>query len=861
MLGLRHAPAGPLETTPQHFARLRLVVHHQSQRFLALPCVAVQYRTEAIPVHGLGQVLRSAEGIAQIAVVGHRDQDHGDVGEAGIGLQLREHGPAVHVRHQDVEGDDVGAPLLGESQAFLAARGGEDPEAFAREEAAYQVQGGGVVVDHEHRRPGSRRRALGARLGVPLARLRRTLRQTDLEAGAAPELAGGRDGASQQLTEPLRDGQAQPGPPVLLERRSIRLAELVEDPCELLLVHTDSRVGDPEDEPILRALCRASRLQPDGPILRELAGVAQQVEQDLAQLGGVALHAAEALESGQLERVLVLADQGLDGALDAAHQLGHVELLDEDVHLSRLDLGQVEHAVDQLQQVAARAHDLAQVGSVGLVAIFPDLLLEHLAVADDGVQGRAQLVAHVGQELALGLVGRLGLAARALRLGQESGVLHGRGQRGDVALDRLDVLLAQLERLLCVGDEQRADHGVLDLEGTQQQPPHGVALVDRAVVWAQPGHRVGVDPGRVDVPALPHRHDGGAALFAHGDSRALEALRELRIELGPDHAIEKQPLAGRVEQEDTHLVEAEQLLEAVVHAGQHAVEVQRGVHHAGQLVQVRELGRALCDLALEAALRFRQRPVRLPGLEEHAPQARGGVPEGQRDEGHVDGRRDSRSPSCGELGQSRGRCQHIVVHVENRGAGADGRGDQDDAKQGASGRVRDAQDHGPEGEERAGRQEGSASGCGRQQAETPDGGRDQQQGMVDPAPPGQAVGVDDARQRDREGQAHDHQGDGAAVDHPLPEHEQAHADGDRTRPGQELAQEGGFGRQLRGAGPGHGVSRFRHSAWHYIRSVPPEGAAANSGEKSVRLPQLHSPPHAPCEARGPTTMFVTITLL
>ena len=44
------------------------------------------------------------------------------------------------------------------------------------------------------------------------------------------------------------------------------------------------------------------------------------------------------------------------------------------------------------------------------------LLLQHLAVADDGVQRRAQLVAHVGQEGALGFVRFLGGMARFLKL-------------------------------------------------------------------------------------------------------------------------------------------------------------------------------------------------------------------------------------------------------------------------------------------------------------------------------------------------------------------------------------------------------------------------------------------------------------
>jgi hypothetical protein len=51
--------------------------------------------------------------------------------------------------------------------------------------------------------------------------------------------------------------------------------------------------------------------------------------------------------------------------------------------------------------------DLFQVGHQLADAQVLTLLLEHLAVSDDRVEGGAQLVAHVGQELALGLVGDL----------------------------------------------------------------------------------------------------------------------------------------------------------------------------------------------------------------------------------------------------------------------------------------------------------------------------------------------------------------------------------------------------------------------------------------------------------------------
>ena len=46
-----------------------------------------------------------------------------------------------------------------------------------------------------------------------------------------------------------------------------------------------------------------------------------------------------------------------------------------------------------------------QVGRELCLSALPRFFDQHLAVADDGVERRAQLVAHVGQECALGFVG------------------------------------------------------------------------------------------------------------------------------------------------------------------------------------------------------------------------------------------------------------------------------------------------------------------------------------------------------------------------------------------------------------------------------------------------------------------------
>ena len=50
------------------------------------------------------------------------------------------------------------------------------------------------------------------------------------------------------------------------------------------------------------------------------------------------------------------------------------------------------------------------------LAGFPGIFLQHFGNAEDGVERRAQLVAHAGEELALGLGRRHGLVARDLEL-------------------------------------------------------------------------------------------------------------------------------------------------------------------------------------------------------------------------------------------------------------------------------------------------------------------------------------------------------------------------------------------------------------------------------------------------------------
>ena len=98
----------------------------------------------------------------------------------------------------------------------------------------------------------------------------------------------------------------------------------------------------------------------------------------------------------------------LDDGDDLRDVLGGGNFREIERQVSGVDLGHVEHVVDQLAEVAATREDRGQIFELALVQRTVRLVRENLGEADDRVQGRTELVAHRGQELALGPAGLLG---------------------------------------------------------------------------------------------------------------------------------------------------------------------------------------------------------------------------------------------------------------------------------------------------------------------------------------------------------------------------------------------------------------------------------------------------------------------
>ena len=82
------------------------------------------------------------------------------------------------------------------------------------------------------------------------------------------------------------------------------------------------------------------------------------------------------------ERVGVLGGQRPAGDLDLVDELVEVEIVEEEVHLAGLDLGDVEDVVDHRQQVLAGRADLLQIADLLAAAVELGVLEQDLAVAD-----------------------------------------------------------------------------------------------------------------------------------------------------------------------------------------------------------------------------------------------------------------------------------------------------------------------------------------------------------------------------------------------------------------------------------------------------------------------------------------------
>ena len=232
-----------------------------------------------------------------------------------------------------------------------------------------------------------------------------------------------------QVDQALADDQAEAGSAVDTRGRGVCLGERLEQLGRGFGRQADAGIAHGEGYFVVAARFAAlADLDGDTAAFGELDRVADQVGQDLAQAHRIATH-------GEAHRWIDdhAEAQTLGGRAafhQGRHRIDEVLQVDSDAlefELARLELGVVEDVVDDAQQLQRRLVRGRQV--VALVGA-QRRRAHQFEQRHDAVQRRADLVAHGGEELALGHRGGFGLL-----LGGDQLALH-RAQGFELAQDR-----------------------------------------------------------------------------------------------------------------------------------------------------------------------------------------------------------------------------------------------------------------------------------------------------------------------------------------------------------------------------------------------------------------------------------------
>ena len=225
--------------------------------------------------------------------------------------------------------------------------------------------------------------------------------EPDAEDAAKPFAAArGLDGTSVHLDQILDDCQAEAQPAVVTRRRCVTLAEALEDVRQDVGGNALTRVAHVD---LHVAVDLAQHDLDAAAARRELDGVAQQVPDDLLQPARIALDDCGRAEHFRSRTPLASADGCAEGT--ASSMTDATRPLDVESQLSGHDAADVEQVVDDLRLAPRVAVDDVN----RLVQRFGRLLLlEHADLAQNGVQGRSQLVRQRSDEIVLHASGALG---------------------------------------------------------------------------------------------------------------------------------------------------------------------------------------------------------------------------------------------------------------------------------------------------------------------------------------------------------------------------------------------------------------------------------------------------------------------
>ena len=373
---------------------------------------------------------------------------------------------AVHLRHPHIGEDQVDRLFFEQFERGLAGFGGKDVHAadlgenrlrdaeVHRHVVDDEDPDGGLVFRHGRSR-GFRRLPLRRRRGLAVTHAV----ERDAERASLAELTGAGQAAVHARGQTLGDGKSESGA-VVHGIGPAHSGELDKRFHELLLVvpgNADAGVADRERERAgIRRVGREGGHERDGALLRELDGVAEEIDEYLADADVVDVEFRESFGHFGDELVGILLSTEREDKHDLATERLEVGERGDDLHLVRLELGEVEHVVDEHEQSVRRGRNGGEI--FRLLGLGNAAFAEEFGKPDDGVQRRADLVADAGDEEALRLVRRLGAFER----------VHDEGLAAFSGKDELDHVGGGAQKRDVVVGERMVDAFEVERHGTPE---------------------------------------------------------------------------------------------------------------------------------------------------------------------------------------------------------------------------------------------------------------------------------------------------------------------------------------------------------------------------------------------------------
>jgi hypothetical protein len=223
-------------------------------------------------------------------------------------------------------------------------------------------------------------------------------RRAHREDGALARVARHGHVAAHHARELARKGKAEPRPAVAARGQRVCLGELLEQLRLLFGGQADAGIRDGKLDPIA-SVRHLAHPQSDLAFFRELAGIAQEIEQNLLEPHGVRVERAQVLLRFDDDTVLVLLGELSRCADDLIDKPRQIHRLGIEFELPGFDLREVQHLVDEAKEVGPGGIHPAQRFQRLFRAEARRVADHHLGEPDDGVERRAQLVAHAGKKL------------------------------------------------------------------------------------------------------------------------------------------------------------------------------------------------------------------------------------------------------------------------------------------------------------------------------------------------------------------------------------------------------------------------------------------------------------------------------